>query len=166
MSKKYHTIIGIDPDTVKSGVATLNANTREFDMIATLAFAELVEYVRLKSDSLIRQGETLVVVVEAGWLNAKSNFHGQTGFRAQRIAKNVGANHQTGKHIVDMCKWYGVKTELQKPLNKGWNGANGKITHEELTYFANITGRTSQDGRDAALIAWNYAGLPIKIKAK
>ena len=163
--KKHEIIIGIDPDTIKSGIAVLETETRRME-IATLGFPKLIDYVKWAYDKSIETNQTLVVIIEAGWLNAKSNFHGQTGNIGQRVAKNVGANHQTGKHIVEMCEFYGIHTELQKPLNKGWNGTNGKITHEELAYFTGITGKTSQDGRDAALIAWNYAGFPIKIKAK
>ena len=164
---KYNTIIiiGIDPDTVKSGFALLDVRSKQL-YVKALEFPRLIDHIRWYYEKSIESNSNLIVVVEAGWLNTKSNFHGQTGSRAQRIAKNVGSNHQTGKHIVEMCEWIGVETVLQKPLNKGWNGANGKITHAELDYFANIEGRTSQDGRDAALIAWNYAGLPIRVKAK
>jgi hypothetical protein len=57
-----------------------------------------------------------------------------------------------------------------KPLNlriKGhniWNGKDGKITHEELAAFTGLKGRTNQEERDAALIAWNYAGFPLTKK--
>ena len=134
--------------------------------ITTLPFYKLVKFIEWQHELSLSNNQSLVVVVEAGWLNAKSNFHGQIGQRAQRIAKNVGSNHQTGKHIVEMCEGIGVDVELQKPLIKRWKGAGGKITHEEISYFTGITTKTSQDGRDAALIAWNYAGFPIKVKAK
>lgn len=41
---------------------------------------------------------------------------------------------------------------------------DGKITHEELAYFTGIMGRTNTEMRDAALLAWNHAGLPIRVK--
>ena len=163
--KKYDIIVAIDPDTIKSGVAVLETETKRME-ISTLGFAQLIDFVKFELDACRKNNQSLIVLIEAGWLNAKSNFHGQTGYIGQRVAKNVGANHQTGKHIVEMCKWVGAETILQKPLNKGWKGANGKITHEELAYFTGIMGKTSQDGRDAALIAWNYAGFPIKVKVK
>ena len=159
-------IIAIDPDTVKSGVAVLDTNTKDISVF-TISFPELINRIRQRcKTSNFGAEKSFVIVVEAGWLNTKSNFHGQTGRIGQRVAKNVGANHQTGKHIVEMCEWMGIETILQKPLNKGWKGANGKITHEELAYFTGIKERTSQDERDAALIAWNYAGFPIRVKAK
>ena len=58
--------------------------------------------------------------------------------------------------------------KLQKPLalKSGglhlWNSKDGKITHEELAKFTGITQRTNQEGRDAALLAWTFAGLPVK----
>ena len=44
-----------------------------------------------------------------------------------------------------------------------WQGKDGKITQQEIASFTGITGRNNQEERDAALLAWVYAGLPIKI---
>jgi hypothetical protein len=48
-----------------------------------------------------------------------------------------------------------------------WRGKDRKITQEEL---AAIVGqelpRTNQEGRDAALLAWVMAGLPLKLSTK
>lgn len=49
-------------------------------------------------------------------------------------------------------------------LRKGWKGKDGKITHDELASFTGLMGRTNQDVRDAALLAWAFAGLPIRVK--
>jgi hypothetical protein len=107
--------------------------------------------------------EPFVVVVEAGWLNTISNYHTAAGRRGQRIAKNVGANHQVGKIIVQMCKSYGIEVVEQRPLKKMWHGKDGKITREELAAFTGLKEQNNQEERDAALIAWIYAGLPIKM---
>ena len=64
----------------------------------------------------------------------------------------------------DMCEHYGIEVMAHAPLRKCWQGKDGKITHEELAYFTGITGRTNQDERDAGLLAWNYAGMPIRAK--
>ena len=159
--KKYNNIIAIDCDVDKSGVAYLFVPTREFTL-SSLTFPKLLDYLQTVKFTII----DVVVIVEAGWLNAKSNFHGQSGNAGQRIAKNVGANHQTGKHIIEMCKHIGLEVVEQKPIAKTWRGRDKKITHEELAYFTGIMGKTNQEERDAALLAWNYAGLPIKIKVK
>ena len=60
----------------------------------------------------------------------------------------------------------GYEVIEQAPLRKCWKGRDGKITQIELNYFTGITGRTNQEARDAALIAWNFAGFPIRIKTK
>lgn len=160
---KQKNIIAIDPDVKKSGVAFLEIATRKLE-ITNLNFPQLLDYI----EHVIKQSQEtklpFIVIVEAGWHNAKSNFHGGKGAAAQRIAKNVGANHQIGKTIIEWCNHKGIEVIEQRPLRKIWKGQGGKITHQELSSFTNIIGRTNQDARDAALLAWNYAGLPIKIK--
>ena len=95
----------------------------------------------------------------------KSNFHDAQGHRAEKIAKDVGANHETGRKIVEMCRHYGIKVLEHAPLVKCWKGRDGKITHEELVAFTGLMGgRTNQDARDAALLAWVFANLPIRVK--
>jgi hypothetical protein len=158
---KPNYIIGIDPDTNKSGYAFLNVAQRTLS-VASLYFPEILG--RIMATKIAVGKEPFVVVVEAGWLNSISNYHTAAGRRGQRIAKNVGANHQVGKMIIEMCKNYGIAVETIKPLKKIWKGKDGKITQEEIAAFTGITGRTNQEERDAALIAWIYAGLPIKLK--
>jgi hypothetical protein len=111
----------------------------------------------------------LIVVVEAGWLN-KGNWHliqAESNARAAAKGNSVGRNHETGRKLVEMCEHWGIPHDAIKPLIlrvKGrniWQGKDGKITHEELAAFTGITGRTNQEERDAMLIAWHYANLPL-----
>lgn len=155
-------IIGIDPDTEKSGVALLNTETGEFEKLESMSFFELFEFmagVRVKYGS-----NGIMVIIEGGWLVEKSNFHIRSTYnnKGERIAKNVGANHETGKKIVEMCQYTGITYRVIKPLKKFWSGQNRKITHKE---FEAITDQklptTNQETRDAALIAWTVAGLPF-----
>lgn len=162
MSKTKRIIVGVDPDTEKNGIATYYNGEL---LIESLPFPELIEKLYL----LATLPDDVLVVVEAGWLNEKSNFHGKQGKRAERIAKNVGSNHQTGRHICEMARHYGLEVKEQKPFNKGWKGANGKITHDELNYILQHNGlpevkRTNQDARDAALICILHANFKIKVK--
>ena len=164
MSKTKRIIVGIDPDVDKSGVATYYNGEL---LVESLTFPILLE----KLYMLATLPDDVMVVVEAGWINEKSNFHNKQGNRAERIAKNVGSNHQTGKHICEMARYYGLEVIEQKPFNKGWKGPNGKITHEELNYILQSNGlqelkRTNQDARDAALICIIYTNLKIKVKVK
>lgn len=155
-------VIAIDPDTVKSGVAVLETETRKMET-SSLTFALLLDYLQFVKAKAKEAGKTFAVVVEAGWLAQKSNYHGVNGRKGERIAKNVGANHETGRKIVELCRHWGMDVVEQRPLQKMWRGRDGKITAEELQAVTGLTGRTSQDARDAALLAWVWAGLPVRI---
>lgn len=160
--KKYDYIIGVDPDVDKSGVATLRTADRVLEC-ETRTFPKLLEYFQFLKD-VVSKESTVLVVVEASWLESKSNHHCVYGRTGQKIAKNVGSNHQTGRHLVEMAKYYGLDVEEIRPLKKCWKGPNGKITHEELACFIpGLPKRTSQEARDATLICWHVAGFPIRI---
>lgn len=160
---KFDNVIGIDPDKVKSGVACLKTSTRELAM-SNYSFPILLDFLQYSKRKSEELNESLVVVVEAGWMNAKSCFHAAQGKQAEKIAKDVGANHETGRKIIEMCEYYGINVVAKAPLLKCWKGKDKKITHKELASFTGIMGRTNQDARDAALLAWTFAGLPINIK--
>lgn len=161
---KYDNIIAIDPDNDKSGVAFLKPKTRQLE-VTNLTFPLLLDYLQHVKGVHDETKESLIVVVEAGWMVKKSNFHDAQGHRAEKIAKDVGANHETGRKIVEMCRHYGIKVLEHAPLVKCWKGRDGKITHEELVAFTGLMGgRTNQDARDAALLAWVFANLPIRVK--
>ena len=77
---------------------------------------------------------------------------------SDRISAKVGANHETGKKLVEMLEYNGFKVDLIKPLPKRWKGVGGKITHEELNEILKRNKfdelkRSNQDVRDSTLIA-------------
>lgn len=162
--KKYDIVIGIDPDSVESGVGVVYPDSRNVTPMK-FSFAKLIDYLRLTKDL----GKTFCVVVEGGWLN-KSNWH-TLGIRrgaqvAAEIGRRTGMNHQTGILIEQMCDAMQIPCTVVKPLRKMWKGADGKITHTELQNIVGITcklPRTNQDERDACLLAWVHAGLPIRL---
>lgn len=159
---KFDYILAIDPDIEKSGVALLDVPKRTFIRNESLAFPDVCEL--MKDIIAFAEPDARVgVFVEGGWMVTKSNYHQAQGHRAEKIAKNVGENHGTGKQLLAMAKHYGLNAEAIHPLRKCWRGKDGKITHEELVSFTHITKRTNQDARDAALIAWCMADLPIRI---
>lgn len=158
--KRYDNIIAIDPDVSRSGVALLKPATRQLE-VSNLTFPQVIDYVQQAN----KGSGTLVVLVEASWL-IQGNWHLSSWERRQRAASkgyDVGRNHETGKKIVEMCRHLGVEVLEHAPLRKCWRGKDGKITHEELVSFTGIKGRTNQDARDAALLAWVFSGLPIRI---
>lgn len=152
-------IIAIDPDVKKSGVAHLDKQNKTINS-QTLPFPQLIEYLTKAKQTHNTQ---LTIIVEAGWLNAKSNFHGGYGAVGQRIAKNVGANHQVGKNIIEWCQYIGLNVIPKRPLRKIWKGTNKKITAQELNQLLQqqnlpqLPKRTNQDQRDAILLAIQYA---------
>ena len=161
MITKTKHIIGIDPDTYKSGVCYLNLETGKLKLF-TATFTELMEYL-----SKIENTPEVVVVIEGGWLN-HGNWHLNKNDYPTIAAKKgygVGQNHETGRKIAEMSeKYYKLNTLIQKPLRKCWKGKDGKITHEELSYIVgNIGKQSNQETRDACLISWNYASLPIRV---
>lgn len=167
---KCKTIIAIDPDASQSGVAEVKTETGEI-AVYKLGIADLLKFLVDKTyDHLITKKETTKVVIEAGWLN-ESNWHilnkYMTARKAAAIGRSVGMNHQTGMLIEQICRYYlELPTELQRPFKKCWKGKDGKITQAEMQQ---LTGhpklpRMNQDQRDALLIAWTHAGLPMKMK--
>jgi len=164
--KRPDIIIGIDPDVESSGIAALNCNTRSVK-IGRKKFPELIESLKDLSDSCKEKGIPLLVVVEASWL-ISHNWHAGTIKGTRAIAKtgyNVGKNHQVGILIVEYCKSIGLDIKEHMPLKKVWKSRDGKISHDEISYFIpGLPKRTNAEERDAALLAWNEANFPIKIK--
>lgn len=165
--KKYDNIIGIDPDVDKNGVAFLNIKTRKLE-ISNLSFPLLLDYFLFLKKQRSETGESFILIVEAGYLN-KSHWHVKSKDN-NRVASSkgasVGRNHEVARKIIEMAEHYEIEVIPARPLIKCWKGPEGKITNEELSSFTGITGRTNQEGRDAALLAWSWAGLPIKINLK
>lgn len=161
---KYDYIIGIDPDSEKNGVAIVCPATR-FLNCECLTFAETIAALKAYKHriEIEMKSQSFLVVIEAGWLN-RSNWHTHGNAKlAAAIGRSTGMNHQTGILLAQMCDYYKIPYKLQKPLKKCWKGKDGKITHAELKAFTGIEGRTNSEMRDAALLAWCEAGLPIKI---
>ena len=168
MKQKPDLIIAIDPDVDKSGVAVLDMAKKQVKT-RSMSFPDLIDFLQGCWDIIINEGKALTVVVEAGWLN-QANWH-LTAKDSARIAaakgNSTGRNHEVARKIAEMSRHYGLKTVEVKPLIKCWKGKDGKITHEEIAQFIpKLSARTNQEERDAALLAWTYAGLPIRISVK
>ena len=145
--------IGIDPDTDRSGVAIFSNNIMQ---CAALAFADMVGLLLQMQKEAEQQGDELIVVVEAGWLN-KSNWHitfRDNAWLAAAKGIAVGRNQQVGKCLVELLRAENIQVVEQKPLRKVWR--KGKISHAELAKLVKLNQkRTNQEMRDAALLAYN-----------
>ena len=133
MTQRPGTLISIDPDVEKSGVAVLDTRSRRIEL-HTFPFPVLMDYLRDWKEARDITHETVLVVVEAGWLN-KPNWHLTAKDSARMAAAKgnaAGRNHETGRKIVEMARHYGLAVKEAKPLRKCWRGKDGKITHGEL----------------------------------
>lgn len=162
---KPDVVIGIDPDAEKNGVAIYDTTTGLVET-TSLTFPDTLDYLRYAQSQAKAGGRTLKVYIEAGWLN-KTHWHvAYSDSRQAAAAKGnaVGRNHETGRKIAEMCQHWEIPHELVKPLPLKiggvnlWKGKEGKITAEELQAKTGIRGRTNQEARDAALIAWVCGG--------
>ncbi len=134
-------IVGIDPDLEKSGVAVLKDSSLR---LGNMRFYDLTQYFEVNKDQIKK------VVIEAGWLNKKSNLHsryGQSKRAGERIAKNVGENHATGKLLVEMAESLGLTVVLVKPTKS-------KKNSEEFNRITGWQGKTNQEQRDAGMLIW------------
>jgi hypothetical protein len=147
--KEKDLIIGIDPDLERSGVAAWNASGKSLDL-RTLSFFQLYDFLQAHADRI------LLVRVEAGWLNRKSNFHsraGQTKPAGESIARNVGENHAAGKLICQMCVYLELHCEEVQPQAH-------KLNRDSFRAVTGYRERTNQETRDAAMLVY---GINSKI---
>ena len=102
MKSAYDRIIGIDPDCDKSGVAEVYIPSKHVNA-TKLLFPELMDYLQHMKREFSGNGEKILVVVEAGWMNA-SNWH--TGrvrsiAAAAKTGQNTGRNHEVARKIAE-----------------------------------------------------------------
>ena len=156
------TVIAIDPDIEKNGVATI-VRSKRVCQVAGMTFPEVLEYVKSQS---VNAEKPLEVIVAAGWLN-KGNWHvteSRNGRRsptawAAAVGKSDGECSAVSKKLLECFEFYKIPAEPRKPLLKCWKGKDRKITHEELAEQMKLNRvtfqykRTNQEMRDAAWLA-------------
>lgn len=171
MKKEYDIIIGIDPDVKRSGVAVLDMKTGNM-LMYSMSFPELIRWLQEQDEAMCEDTKRRLVVVEASW-KAQTNWHGRNGDSRRVSAKkgyDVGCNHETGRKIVEMAQSTLLEVKEKYPLRKIWKGPDGKITHGELvslldgSLIAYGFTRTNQEERDAALLALDASGMPMRMK--
>ena len=146
MSSKVY--IGIDPDVDYSGVATWHKNKLD---LHNMSFFELFDFLKMTKEGAQYTGEKIIVRIEAGWLNKKSNWHNEKAGVgvAAKIGLSTGANHEAGRKIVEMCKYLGLEYDLCVPKSS-------KIKKEEFRKITGWASRSNQEQRDAAMLIYGF----------
>lgn len=172
MSSSYTHIVGIDPDSKASGVATLDLEKRKL-LLSTQPFYSLTDMLQdIKDSDVELKGRKTLVVIENAY-NTSHNWHYNPKDTRGTIAKKgycVGLCAQT-YHLIRQClEMKGLDFIEQLPLTKIWRGSGGKITHEELVghckrnrviLHPSSAKRSNQEERDAALLALLHIGTRI-----
>ena len=139
MGKLY---VGIDPDSIKSGVATWNTDKKELQL-SNETFFDLFSLL----NGMYK--ECPKVIIEGGWLN-KSNWHLPskcTNQLAATIGNKTGCNHETGRKIVEMCEHLDLAYEVIRPTNS-------KLNAETFRNITKYQGRTNPETRDAGMLVF------------
>lgn len=165
-------IIGIDPDIERTGVALVDREARRLEYAGALTFTDCVKY--LDGIAAMYPNEQVEVVIEdsdtsTNWHVQKLMANGQPLrsklYLAAAIGRSAGLCHATARHLREYAESCGLRVRMQKPLKKCWKGKDGKITQVEAAQFMpGLPKRCNQEVRDAALISWCVAELPIWIK--
>lgn len=163
---KDNVIVAIDPDVDKSGVAILWVDTKKMG-VGLYSLPELVFFLQ----EFKKENRDYIVVVEASYLS-QTNWHlswDDSQKRAAAKGRQVGRNHEIGRQIVEFCKYLEIPYQEQYPLRKCWGGKDGKITTKEIRMLTEGMGvdlpssSLNQEERDAALLALNRSGLPLRM---
>lgn len=160
--------VGIDPDVDKSGLVVIDRQGRCILHAEALDFPSAIGYLRSLKQEHAQDPLALLVVIEdsdvsVNWHYSRSDTKGVIAAKG----RSVGMCHATIRHLRECCEHLGLPVMMQQPLRKLWRGKDGKITQEEAALFmSGLPTRTNQEVRDAALLAWEVAGLPIRIMPK
>jgi hypothetical protein len=139
-------LIGIDPDTDKSGFAMKFGKSI---FLKNLRFFELLQTLHSIKKNPDYSKHPIIVYVECGFLNG-GNRHfknaASTAFNG-KISERVGANHEVAKKICEMCEFLGLEYHQVKPTSS-------KKKADEFRALTKITSKTNQEQRDAYLLIW------------
>lgn len=136
--------IGVDPDVKKNGVAYWYKDQKRLEL-ETLTLFQLFDVIKN-----LKVLNSITVIIDAGWLN-KTNFHvvGNNKRVNGKIGEKVGANHERGKVIAEMCDYLGVEYQLHRPTKS-------KLNAEQFEKITNYKGKTNQEVRDAGMLVFGF----------
>jgi len=168
--------VGIDPDVEKSGLAIVDKQARCVTYADSLIFPDAVAHLRMIAQEHAQEPLSVLVVIEdsdtsTNWHTNKLMTNGQPLKNklstAAAIGRSAGMCHATLRHLKECAEQMGLSVLMQPPFRKYWKGPDKKITQDEAKQFmTGLPKRTNPEIRDAALLAWVVAGLPIRIPPK
>lgn len=148
-------IVGIDPDTEKSGLAIYDCQEK--------TWLEKKTYASLALETIVKNlpAADTRVYVEAGWhnkgLHKKYSENPPKDWTIWPLANklawmfergcDVGENFRTGKHFVERFRAFGFEVIEYKPTTGKWDA-------ETLAHVTGITERTNPEVRDAIKIVF------------
>ena len=147
---KVKILIGIDPDTEKSGFAFIDKSNLNVIQLKNLTFFELFSVLSEIKNKYQPPYFDIEIYIECGFLN-KGNRHKVFGGSLSlnsKIGERIGANHEVAKKICEMSDFLEIKYNKIKPTRS-------KIKNSNV--FKKITGydkRTNQEQRDALMLIW------------
>ena len=160
MAGKIKIRIGIDPDVDKSGFCLIEHipfKKPEIKILQCFDFFDVIDLLAHRYLKSLNEQTELIIFIEAGFLNKKSNFRqmikkGGKWVAApdavkEKMASNTGENHCIGKLFELYCKKNRIPYKLYKPVSKKWDAKIFKM----ITGF---TQRTNPEMRDAVRAAW------------
>ncbi len=150
MDKKI--AIGVDPP---KGFAVWDCCEKEFIEIITLDFWGIIE--KLKAYCIDPIGWQMYspchVYIEDSTQNKPvfdRTLDGVVGARAAKIAQNVGMNKARTALIIEFC----AINDIQYTAIRPQKGSMTKLSAGKFKQITGYTGRTSEHGRDAAMLVF------------
>lgn len=147
--KNKSTVIGIDPDVSRSGVAV--ATDGAIESLECLSFTELCNFL-----STLHPG---VIVGIEDVENDRATYPRKANQKAMlKIAQNVGMAKATCRHIRSVAESFDLKVVMVAPLAK--TNMLARKAKNDATYFNQLTGwsgRSNEEKRDAGLIAFTLS---------
>jgi hypothetical protein len=146
MMKNKATVIGIDPDVSRSGVAV--ATDGRIESLECLCFTDLCNFLSTLPPSAI----VAIEDVE----HDKTTYPRKANKAAMlKIAQNVGMAKATCRHIRAVAESFNLKVKMIPPMAKG--NQLCRRAKGDAEFFNSITGwqgRSNEEKRDAGMIAF------------
>jgi hypothetical protein len=138
---KFSTVIGVDPDTEKHGIATYT--DEKLESLQNLNTIEIVEKFRFLNDAVFSIENTLANNFIYGRNRTKNNLVNQ------KIMLNVGRCQQSQIELMRWLDYYGMPYILNAPAKGNW--ANNEEQFKRITGWSK---RSNKDTRSAAYFGY------------